>query len=197
MTEPLPKQLENLRPALLRFANLQLRNINQAEDCVQETLLAILEKPDNFAGKSSLRTYVTGVLKFKIIDCLRASQREAPLALEDEQDEGDLVDHLFNKNGHGIAQPSNWGAPEASLNQKDFFRVLELCLEKLPAQAARVFMLREWLEFDTEEICKELGLSSSNVWVVLYRARLRLRECLRGFEELLPASFRVEGERTL
>jgi len=64
------------------------------------------------------------------------------------------------------------------LQQQDFFKTLEICLEKLPAQTARVFMMREWLELSTEEICKELELSTSNLWVVLYRARLRLRECL-------------------
>ena len=68
--------------------------------------------------------------------------------------------------------------PEATLQQKDFFRVLEVCLEKLPEQHARLFMMREWLELDTAEICKELALTSANVWVILYRARVRLRECL-------------------
>jgi RNA polymerase sigma-70 factor (ECF subfamily) len=55
---------------------------------------------------------------------------------------------------------------------------MEICLEKLPAKTARIFMMREWLELDTEEICKELGVSTSNAWVMLYRARLKLRECL-------------------
>ncbi|MFA9275616.1 MAG: sigma-70 family RNA polymerase sigma factor [Candidatus Aquirickettsiella gammari] len=176
----LHQQLEVMRPALQRFAILQLRNAVHAEDAVQETLLAVLEKPDNFGGKSSLRTYVIGILKFKIIDFLRAGNREAQFtdfAGEDQSDD-DVVDHLFNTNGHTIEVASTWGAPEASLQQQDFFKTLEICLEKLPAQTARVFMMREWLELSTEEICKELTLSSANLWVLLYRARLRLRECL-------------------
>jgi RNA polymerase sigma-70 factor (ECF subfamily) len=176
----LHQQLEVMRPALQRFAMLQLRNAVHAEDAVQETLLAVLEKPDNFSGKSSLRTYVIGILKFKIIDFLRAGNREtqfADFAGEDQSDD-DVVDHLFNANGHTIEVASVWGAPEASLQQQDFFKTLEICLEKLPAQTARVFMMREWLELSTEEICKELTLSSANLWVLLYRARLRLRECL-------------------
>ncbi len=171
-------QLEQLRPILLRFAFLQLRNHSAAEDSVQEAILAVLEKPDSFAGQSSLRTYVTSILKFKIIDHLRLQQREASLPESDEQDDSDLIEHLFNQSGHTINTASYWGKPEESLQQQDFFRVLELCLEKLPEKTARVFMMREWLELETEEICKELALSSANLWVVLYRARLRLRECL-------------------
>ena len=176
----LHQQLELMRPALQRFALLQLRNSVHAEDAVQETLLAVLEKPNSFSGKSSLRTYVIGILKFKIIDFLRAGNREAQFAdfAGEDQSDDDIVDHLFNANGHTIEPASAWGAPEASLQQQDFFKTLEICLEKLPAQTARVFMMREWLELSTEEICKDLGLSTSNLWVLLYRARLRLRECL-------------------
>ncbi|MFZ6751792.1 sigma-70 family RNA polymerase sigma factor [Undibacterium sp. Dicai25W] len=174
----LHQQLEGMRPALLRFALLQLRNQNAAEDAVQETLLAVLEKPDSFAGQSSLRTYVTGILKFKIIDHIRSLKREVALDTSDDESETDLIDSLFKANGHTVNMPAAWGEPESTLQQKDFFRVLEICLENLPEKTARVFMMREWLELDTEEICKELGLTTSNLWVVLYRARLRLRECL-------------------
>ncbi len=176
----LHQQIDAMRPALLRFALLQLRNSAHAEDVVQETILAVLEKPDSFAGRSSLRTYVIGILKFKIIDLLRVSGREVQIAdfCEDDQNEADVIDHLFRADGHTHEDASNWGAPAACLEQKDFFRTLELCIEKLPAQTGRVFMMREWLELSTEEICKELEISSSNLWVLLYRARLRLRECL-------------------
>ncbi|MFZ6749259.1 sigma-70 family RNA polymerase sigma factor [Undibacterium sp. Ren11W] len=174
----LHQQLESMRPALFRFAMLQLRNEAQAEDAVQEALLAIIEKPESFAGLSSLRTYVTGILKYKIIDCLRAAGKEKQLPIEDEESEADLIDSLFKKNGHTIENAHAWGEPDATLSQKDFFRILEICLEKLPAKTARVFMMREWLELETEEICKELDLTTSNLWVLLYRARLRLRECL-------------------
>jgi len=179
MTTPtLHQQLETMRPALLRFALLQLRNAELAEDAVQDALLAILEKPDQFAGASSLRTYVIGILKFKIIDCLRVAGRTVQIETEPDQSEDDVIDHLFAAGGHTIDPPRAWGNPDAVLEQRDFFRVMEVCLEKLPAQNARVFMMREWLDLETEEICKELQLSSSNLWVILYRARLRLRECL-------------------
>lgn len=178
MINDLHTQLEFLRPLLLRFASLQLRNDEQAEDVVHDTLIAVLEKPERFAGQSSLRTYVTGILKHKIIDVMRASKRMRQIETYDDQSEADAIDALFSADGHTVDKPRDWGNPDATLEQKDFFRVMEVCLEKLPAKTARVFLMREWLELETEEICKELDISTSNAWVILYRARLRLRECL-------------------
>jgi len=176
--DTLHSQLEAMRPMLVRFAQLQLRNQALAEDAVQDALLAVLEHPDRFAGASTLRTYVTGVLKYKIIDVLRAATRERQLEPDEGQTEDEAIDSLFAADGHTNEMPREWGRPDATLQQKDFFRILEACLEKLPAKTARVFMMREWLELETEEICKELAISSSNAWVLLYRARMRLRECL-------------------
>jgi RNA polymerase sigma-70 factor (ECF subfamily) len=174
----LPRELETLRPALLRFANLQLRNDALAEDVVQDALIAVLEKPGRFAGRSSLRTYVTGILKYKIIDALRSSGRERQIETPDDRSEADVIDALFRADGHTMETPRQWSDPYATLEQKDFFRILEACLERLPAKTARIFLMREWLELGTDEICKELGISASNAWVMLYRARLQLRECL-------------------
>ncbi len=174
----LHSQLEAMRPMLLRFAQLQLRNSSLAEDAVQDALIAVLEQPERFAGQSTLRTYVIGILKFKIIDNLRSSTREQQIDSADGQSEDEAIDALFLANGHSRELPLAWGEPERTLEQKDFFRVLEVCLERLPASSARVFMMREWLELETAEICKELAISSSNAWVLLYRARVRLRECL-------------------
>jgi RNA polymerase sigma-70 factor (ECF subfamily) len=178
MNVSLHRQLEALRPVLLRFAILQLRNETLAEDVVQEALIAVLEKPGQFAGQSSLRTYVTGIMKHKIIDALRASTRERQIDVHEDQLEDEVIDTLFKANGHTVERPRDWGDPDAILEQKDFFRVLEICLEKLPPKIARIFMMREWLELETDEICKELNISASNAWVMLFRARVRLRECL-------------------
>lgn len=174
----LHQQLDAMRPALIRFAQLQLRNDTLAEDAVQDALIAVLEKPERFAGQSSLRTYVTGILKYKIIDHLRASTRERQIEAYDDQSEEDAINALFIADGHTQTMPRNWGDPDATLQQKQFFEVLEICLERLPAKTARIFMMREWLELETDEICKQLNITTSNAWVLLYRARLRLRECL-------------------
>lgn len=178
MLTPITDQLESLRPVLVRFARLQLRNDSAADDVVQDTLMAVLEKPDGYAGQSSLRTYLIGIMKHKIVDALRQARRTGQFATEEDGAGEDMAQALFAADGHPLQRPRHWGNPDAALEQQDFFRVMELCLERLPPQTARIFMMREWLGLDTAEICKELGISTSNAWVMLYRARLRLRECL-------------------
>jgi RNA polymerase sigma-70 factor (ECF subfamily) len=169
-------QLERQRPYLLRFAALQLRDPNAAEDAVQETLVAALVGEANFAGRSNLRTWLTGILKHKIIDSIRRAARE-PTAGADLDDEA-AFDQLFRANGHWKDRPAAWDEPHGALEQKQFLGVLEQCLARLPPKTARVFMLREHLGLDTEEICKELGITPTHCWVLLYRARMALRSCL-------------------
>lgn len=171
-------QIAALRPALLRFARLQLRNDAAAEDAVSDTMLALLERPDGFAGRSSLRTFATGVLKHKIVDHLRRTGRETVLA-DDDQDPAEVLDALFHADGHWNAPPPAWGDPDATFAQREFFEVLQACVDRLPASLARLFMMREWLELETDEISRELGVTPNNVFVMLYRARMRLRECLQ------------------
>jgi RNA polymerase sigma-70 factor (TIGR02943 family) len=168
-------QLESLRPQLLRFARTQLRNEAWAEDAVSETLLAALERPHTFGGQSQLKTWLVGILKHKVIDQIRRHGREMSNSNEDEIDLDEL---LFAHNGSWQTAPRVWHSPEASLDQRQFFEVLEMCMELLPGQQGRIFMMREWLELDADEICKQLGISTTNLWVLLHRARLRLRACL-------------------
>jgi RNA polymerase sigma-70 factor (ECF subfamily) len=167
-------ELEQSRPYLMRFALLQLRNETAAEDAVQETLLAALQGADRFAGHSSVRTWLVGILKHKIVDHLRRQAREPQSYDAGTED----FDALFEEDGHWAEPPGDWGSPEDNLEQRKFFEVLELCLQALPANTARVFMMREWLGLDTDEICKEAGITATNCWVVLYRARMALRLCL-------------------
>jgi RNA polymerase sigma-70 factor (ECF subfamily) len=170
-------QVEHLRPQLLRFARTQLRNDAWAEDAVSETLLAALEKPQAFAGQSQLKTWLVGVLKHKVVDQLRRHTREATILTTEDGE--DLDDVLFDETGHWREKQADWGNPEQSCGQRQFIEVMEVCMEQLPAMQGRVFMMREWLELDTDEICKELKITSTNLWVLLHRARLRLRECLQ------------------
>ncbi|MES2047118.1 MAG: sigma-70 family RNA polymerase sigma factor [Pseudomonadota bacterium] len=179
------QQLETMYLALFRFAYLQLRNKAQAEDAVQEACLAVLEKPERFAGRSSFHTYVNGILKFKIIDILRLSEKERQLPIDDDSSDSDIIDSLCNANCHPLQLAHALSGPDTELEQKDFFNVIEICLEKLPAKTARVFMMHEWLDWETDEICKELNLTKSNLWIRLFRARLKLREYLglRWFDQ--------------
>lgn len=170
--------VERQRPYLLRYASLHLRDRHAAEDAVQETLLAALAGKSGFAGRANLRTWLTGILKHKIVDAIRRQARE-PALPQDGDDALDDFDALFRRNGHWAERPAGWADPDGALEQSQFFRALELCLERLPARTARAFMLREHLGLDTPEICKELDITPTHCWVMLYRARMTLRECLQ------------------
>jgi RNA polymerase sigma-70 factor (ECF subfamily) len=171
-------ELAALHQPLLRFAKMQLRNDSVAEDVVSETFLAILEKPDNFEGRSSLRTYATGILKFKIVDVIRARGREVHIEPMDDQSMDDAIDALFISDGHWQESPAVWQHPERALEQSQFFDTLQICVNRLPPKLGRIFMMREWLEREVDDICVELGITSNNCGVMLYRARMQLRECL-------------------
>jgi RNA polymerase sigma-70 factor (TIGR02943 family) len=170
-------EVEGQRSYLLRYARLQLRDAHAAEDAVQETLLAALAGEKGFGGRSNLRTWLTGILKHKIVDAIRRTgsetAREVPLP------EGDDLDSLFDQSGHWISPPQAWREPDASLESQQFYAALEECLGRLPAKTARAFMMREHLGLETMEICKELTVTPTHCWVLLHRARLALRECLQ------------------
>lgn len=175
--------IEAHRDYLLRYARLQLRDATAAEDAVQETLLAALQNRAGYSGRSSLRTWLTGILKHKIVDHLRRQAREQPLEGAHGEATGagaDLADAVFADDGHWRDFPTHWKAPDTSLEHAEFWRVFEACVETMPARAARAFVMREILELSTAEICKELGISATNCWVMLHRARLALRECFQN-----------------
>jgi RNA polymerase sigma-70 factor, ECF subfamily len=177
MAEDFKTQVQSLRPYLLRFASLQLRNPEAAEDAVQEALVAALAGEAGFGGRSNLRTWLTGILKHKIVDAIRKAGREVQ-AVPGEDDAAEF-DVLFDERGHWSQPPDAWEHPEGALEQKQFLAALERCLAGLPAKTAQVFMMREHLGLETAEICKELGVSATHCWVMLYRARMALRLCLQ------------------
>jgi len=172
------RALAEARPVLLRIARLQLRNDAVAEDVVSDTLIAALEGRDRFSGQSQVRTWLVGILKHKIIDHFRRGQRDISIDALQEELGTDDVDQLFRVDGHRVSAPLDWGDPETSLTRVQFFDVLQACIDRLPGNLARIFMMREWLGIETPEICKEIGITSTNLFVMLFRARMRLRECL-------------------
>lgn len=177
-TPPFVQEVADLRPYLMKFARLQLRNEAWAEDAVSETLLAALAKPQAFERRSLLKTWLVGILKHKIVDALRQHGREVALG-QGEDDELDPLEHMaFRADGHFDQKPADWGNPEQDLGSRQFMAILEACTEKLPPAQGRLFLMREWLEMSSEDICKELSLTPTNLYVQLHRARLRLRECL-------------------
>lgn len=179
MGSPLdPRELEQYRKDLLRFAMMQLRDRARAEDTVQETLVAAIQGIGKFAGRSSVRSWLTGILKHKILDAMRKTHREIPLDQnEDSHAESDSAS-FFGSDGRYAEPPADWGDPEAALSQRGFFEILEQCMEGLPKSTARAFAMREVLGMGTTEICESLGISATNCGVLLYRARMRLRDCV-------------------
>lgn len=178
-TEDLTNALVQHRTYLLRYAKLQLRNDAWAEDAVSEVFIAALEKPEAFEGRSQLKTWLIGILKYKILDKFRENTREVALPDSDDESDSDALETLlFKVDGHFATPLNEWSDPVSQLSRQEFFVVLEACMEKLPAQLGRLFMMREWLELSSEDICKELRVTSTNFYVQLHRARLRLRECL-------------------
>lgn len=173
--------LDELRGQMLKFATQQMGDAHLAEDAVQEAMIGALKNADSFAGRAALKTWIFAILRNKIADILRQRQRlvNASSLLDDEDDDEACV-ALFDKQGHWNSdeRPKGWDDPEAAFRDGQFWDVFETCLSGLPPQQARVFMMREFVELDTDEICAEVGISVSNLHVLLHRARLRLRDCL-------------------
>jgi RNA polymerase sigma-70 factor (ECF subfamily) len=174
----LAAQLDTHRTYLLRVARLQLRDDALAEDVVQDTLLAAVQGAAGFSGKSSVKTWLTGILKHKIVDAIRRKQASPEFARLDDEFRIDEFDALFDETGHWEQPPASWGDPDADFERREFFDIVDFCLEQLPPNTARVFMMREVLELESPEICKELAITTTNLWVILYRARMALRLCL-------------------
>jgi RNA polymerase sigma-70 factor (ECF subfamily) len=170
------------RRDMIKFAHLQLRDAAQAEDVVQEALVAALDNARGFAGRSALKTWIFAILKNKIVDLIRQQARTTNVSAlaTDEESLDQTFESLFKANAHWTpaARPRDWGNPEESLREQRFWEVFDACLKHLPENTARVFMMREFLEFETPEVCRELSISTSNCNVILHRARNGLRRCL-------------------
>lgn len=176
--------LADVRSDMLRFAHLQLRDGHLAEDVVQEAMIAALDGEKRFAGRSAVKTWIFAILRNKIVDVIRQKSRSVNFSalLPEDAEMDQAFDALFKPNAQWLPdeRPADWGNPEAALHQEQFWAVFEACLKHLPESTARVFMMREFLEFDTTEVCRELNITTSNCHVILHRARNGLRRCLEG-----------------
>ena len=168
---------------LYNYALFRVSERSIAEDLTQETFLSALKNINSFAENSSLKTWLTAILKNKIIDHFRRVAKNV-------QTENDKL--LFNeteiiyyqegrwKDFWNITRdPLNWeDTPLSNLEKKEFWDAFHTCLNELPEKFKAIFTLREMEEIPTENICKEFNLSSSNIWVILHRSRKQLRRCL-------------------
>ncbi len=182
VTDPRFAEIESHRPYLVRYALAQLRDRELAEEAVQEALVAALEGLGRFDGRSTLRTWMTSILRFKVIDLQRRAiadrARLEPTDFAGESAGEAWLDNLFDDTGHWREAPQAWGNPEAALEQRRFWTAFEQCLDRLPAAGGRVFFKREVMGEETRSICDSEGITESNCWVILHRARLSLRACL-------------------
>jgi RNA polymerase sigma-70 factor (ECF subfamily) len=162
---------------LFRYALARLRRREAAEDLVQETFLAALGARERFAGGSSERSWLVGILKRKILDHFRRKAREQPVS--DFAAPDCWAEALFDKRGNWKRKPGAWDSgPGATCERAEFWEAFARCLGKLPGRLADAFTLREVEGVASREVCKALDISATNLWVMLYRARLRLWRCL-------------------
>ncbi len=175
--------LERHGDYLFKYAVFRLRDTSAAEDAVQETFLAALKAYEKFEGRGSERTWLVGILKHKVTDHFRRMAREAPL--DPTEDGGPEHAEFFTRTDgwdnhwNNEYAPIDWHATPAQLLERgDFWRVFSDCLSPLPQRTASAFTLREVDGLTSEEICEALGVTVNNLWVMLHRARLHLRNCL-------------------
>lgn len=179
------EMLKTERGFLLRLARVQLHDAQWADDVVQEAILSAWQSVGQFEGRSSLRTWLVGILRFKILDALRDQKRQpvnlSALELSEEL-KGLEDDLLFDAQGQWLEMPQLWGDtekdPSETLHHKQGLQLLKLCLQQLPEKTAQVFLMREYLGFDGSEVAQQTGLQAGHVRVILMRARLALRTCL-------------------
>lgn len=170
--------LGRMRPLLMKFARMRLRNEVWAEDVVSETTVAALERSSSFEARSQFQTWVIGILKHKIIDMQRRLQREVSIEAQIRTDELDDFDDPVQSDRIQLSTPVESSDPESLATQRQFLDLMQCCIDRLPATPALAFVMRAWFEYDTDEVCAALSISPSNCNVMMFRTRVRLRASL-------------------
>jgi len=166
---------------LYAYTRARINDEEQARDLVQETFLSALEKVSSFEGRSSERTWLTAILRNKIIDVYR-KKSSVLLNFDIKQAEEEQADFFDSPYGHWNREnaPKNFGIDDYDpLANKEFNQILMKCMQKLPALWLSVFTMKHMDEEATDTICAELKLTASNFWVIIHRAKLNLRACLQ------------------
>ena len=179
------KWIDNYADYLYSFAYNRVSDAETAKDLVQETFLSALKAKDGFKGEASEKTWLVSILKRKIIDLYRKNAAHPQQSFEDSEQYKVAYSHYFSDEGlmdghwNKTNAPKSWNVSEKnSIDQKEFRNVLAKCMGKLPKVWSSVFALKYLEEEESESICKELDITSSNYWVIIHRAKLQMRECL-------------------
>lgn len=164
---------------MYRYALSRVADTETAQDLVQEALVAAIKAFERFQGRSSIKTWLIAILKRKIVDHYR--RRRHGQTTDEIEVIADNLDRVFDGTGHWQVTPNEWDVnPGTAYEQREFMDVLYVCLGQLPPRLAEIFMLREFEEMSTNDICLQLSITESNSWVMLYRARMQLRSCLES-----------------
>ncbi len=164
---------------LYAFAFYRIQDETVSQDLVQETLMAALKAKENFKGTASEKTWLTGIMKHKIIDAIRKKYRET--AIEDKLLDFRVQEEAFNEQGRWKTGPARWASdPEQLLTQKDFLKVVTECFQDLPQRQGTALSMKELDGETTDAICKVLNVSTTNAWVILHRARVLMRKCIEA-----------------
>jgi RNA polymerase sigma-70 factor (ECF subfamily) len=172
--------VRNYADYLYAYAITRINDEDKAKDLVQDTFLAALEKVHVFEGKSSERTWLTAILKNKIVDVYRKKSVVIFKGVEEaEREQQDFFD-LDNGHWNRTHAPQPFGIENADkFAEKEFSEILRRCMQKLPPMWLAVFTMKHIDDEPTEKICESMRVSSANFWVIIHRAKLNLRACLQ------------------
>lgn len=169
----LDQLFRELNPYLLRCLSSRGVFAEGAEDVICETWVTFLSKIDSFEGRSSVKTYLTGILFHKVQEHFRAVGKY----VQPEEDLAMIIDEQFTPDGWWKQEPQD---PSLLFQNKEVGGLIEKCLEGLSSQQRNAFILKEVEEEESETICGALGISITNLGVLIYRAKEKLRKCIDG-----------------
>jgi len=171
------KWVENYADMLYRYTLVRVKDPDVADELVQVTLFAALKSQHTFAGKSTEKTWLFGILKHKTMDHFRSTKKNINVDITDT--DADRIQ--FDTTGHMTPSPNNWNVdPEKATENKELAQVLAKCMNGLSEKFHRLFVLKEIEGLSSEEICKEFNVKPTNLWVMLHRARNQLKLCMEA-----------------
>lgn len=161
---------------LLSFAMSKVRDLELAKDLVQDTFLSALNNLDTFEKRSKVRTWLTSILNRKIIDHWRKAETRYTDPASDFFDQNDAHKHWILDKAQGASLQNI----ERSIESAETLQQLNECLDALPEKWKAIVTSKYLEEKESDIICKDLEVSSSNLWVIIHRAKLVLRDCLKS-----------------
>jgi RNA polymerase sigma-70 factor (ECF subfamily) len=177
--------VERYSDCMFRFALLRVNDEEYADDIVQNTFLSALKAKESFAGLSTEKTWLFGIMKNKIMDYYREKKKNQKYGLSLDEDR-DPCESDFDGKGHWRSLPFDWGIdPEKAVIDKELLRIFSGCMNTLSPKLREFYVLREIEGLDSETLCSDLDITPSNLWVMLHRARNQLKKCI---EVHLPES---------